>query len=100
MQANVARYAKNRELLLNELPAAGFDKLVTTDGAFYIYADVSALTDDSLDFCRRMLAETGVAATPGIDFDPARGRHFMRFCFSGATADMAEAARRLKAWRK
>lgn len=96
---NVARYERNRELLLNELPAAGFDHLITTDGAFYIYADVSARTDDSLDFCRRMLAETGVAATPGIDFDPKRGHRFVRFCFSGSTDDMAEAARRLKAWR-
>jgi aspartate/methionine/tyrosine aminotransferase len=100
LQANVARYGRNRDLLLNELPGAGFDKLVTTDGAFYIYADISALTDDSLDFCHRMLAETGIAATPGIDFDPVRGHHFMRFCFSGSTKDMAEAARRLKAWGK
>jgi aspartate/methionine/tyrosine aminotransferase len=100
LQGNVARYARNREILLNDLPSAGFDNLITTDGAFYIYADVARLTNDSLDFCRRMLSETGVAATPGIDFDPARGRHFMRFCFSGATADMSEAARRLKEWRK
>ena len=100
LQGNVARYAKNREILLNDLPKAGFDDLTTTDGAFYIYANVARLTNDSLDFCRRMLSETGVAATPGIDFDPARGRHFMRFCFSGATADMVEAARRLKEWRK
>jgi aspartate/methionine/tyrosine aminotransferase len=100
LQANVARYAKNREILLNDLPKAGFDDLITTDGAFYIYANVARLTNDSLDFCQRMLAETGVAATPGIDFDPARGRHFVRFCFSGATADMAEAARRLHDWRK
>jgi aspartate/methionine/tyrosine aminotransferase len=99
LQGNVARYAKNRDLLLNELPQAGFDDLTSTDGAFYIYANVAGLTDDSLAFCRRMLAETGVAATPGIDFDPARGHHFMRFCFSGATDDMAEAARRLKDWR-
>lgn len=96
---NVARYERNRALLLNELPAAGFDHLITTDGAFYIYADVSTRTDNSLDFCRRMLAETGVAATPGIDFDPKRGHRFVRFCFSGSTEDMAEAARRLKAWR-
>lgn len=100
LQGNVARYAKNRELLLNELPRAGFDDLITTDGAFYIYADVARLTNDSLGFCQRMLAETGVAATPGIDFDPARGHHFMRFCFSGATDAMAEAAKRLIAWQK
>ncbi|WP_374375802.1 pyridoxal phosphate-dependent aminotransferase [Dongia sp.] len=100
LQGNVQRYAANRALLLNDLPAAGFRHLISTDGAFYIYADISDLTDDSLGFCRRMLAETGVAATPGIDFDPARGHHFMRFCFSGSTEDMAEAVKRLKAWRR
>ena len=100
LQANIARYGRNREILLNDLPKAGFDDLISTDGAFYIYANVARLTNDSLDFCQRMLVETGVAATPGIDFDPARGRHFMRFCFSGATKDMVEAARRLHAWRK
>ena len=99
LDANVQRYARNRALLLEELPKAGFDKLAPADGAFYIYADISAMTDDSEAFCRRMLAETGIAATPGVDFDPARGRHFMRFSFAGATADMAEAAKRLKAWR-
>jgi aspartate/methionine/tyrosine aminotransferase len=100
LQGNVARYAVNRDLLLNDLPAAGFRHLISTDGAFYIYADISDLTDDSLGFCRRMLSETGIAATPGIDFDPARGHHFMRFCFSGSTEDMAEAVKRLKAWRR
>jgi aspartate/methionine/tyrosine aminotransferase len=100
LQGNIARYGRNREILLNDLPKAGFDDLISTDGAFYIYANVARLTNDSLDFCQRMLVETGVAATPGIDFDPVRGHHFMRFCFSGATKDMVEAARRLHAWRK
>lgn len=99
-QANVRRYAENRALLLNDLPGAGFDKLVATDGAFYVYADVARLTNDSVAFCRRMLQETGVAATPGVDFDGARGRATMRFSFAGSTADMAEAVKRLKAWRK
>lgn len=99
-RANVRRYADNRALLLNELPGAGFDKLIATDGAFYIYADVARLTNDSVDFCRRMLLETGVAATPGVDFDAERGRSTMRFSFAGSTADMAEAVKRLKAWRK
>ena len=94
------RYAANRALLLNDLPGAGFDKLIATDGAFYIYADVARLTNDSVEFCRRMLMETGVAATPGVDFDSARGRAAMRFSFAGSTADMAEAVKRLKAWRK
>ncbi len=98
LDANVARYASNREILLNELPAAGFDRLAPADGAFYVYADVSRLTGDSQDFCRRMLAETGVAATPGLDFDEARGHRFVRFSFAGDPDDMAEAARRLKGW--
>ncbi len=100
LDANVARYARNRALLLDELPKAGFDSLAPADGAFYIYADVSRMTNDSRELCRRMLAETGVAATPGIDFDPERGAAFVRFCFAGATEDMAEAARRLRAWRR
>ena len=99
LDANVKRYARNRELLLAELPKAGFDKLAPADGAFYIYAEVARLTNDSLDFCRRMLSETGVAATPGVDFDPERGSHTVRFSFSGPTGDMAEAARRLIDWK-
>jgi aspartate/methionine/tyrosine aminotransferase len=99
-RANVRRYAANRELLLNDLPGAGFDRLVATDGAFYVYADVARLTNDSVDFCRRMLLETGVAATPGVDFDGQRGHATMRFSFAGSTGQMAEAVKRLKAWRK
>jgi len=99
-KANVRRYAENRALLLSDLPGAGFDKLIATDGAFYVYADVARLTNDSVAFCRRMLLETGVAATPGVDFDGARGHATMRFSFAGSTADMAEAVKRLKAWRK
>lgn len=95
---HVARYARNRELLLRELPKAGFGRLASADGAFYLYADVTHLTNDSSAFCARMLAETGVAATPGIDFDPDRGNRYVRFSFAGRTEDMAEAARRLIAW--
>ena len=94
----VATYARNRALLLEELPKAGFSTMAPADGAFYIYADVSDLTDDSEAYCRRMLAETGIAATPGVDFDPARGHRFLRFSFAGPEADIAEAARRLQAW--
>jgi aspartate/methionine/tyrosine aminotransferase len=100
LQGNVRRYAENRRILLQQLPRAGFDDLAPADGAFYIYADVSRLTNDSQEFCRRMLAETGVAATPGIDFDPERGHRFVRFSFAGATADIATAAERLIAWRR
>ena len=99
LDANVRRYARNRELLLGELPKAGFDELAPADGAFYLYAEVAHLTNDSQDFCRRMLSETGVAVTPGVDFDPERGSHYMRFSFSGPTEDMAEAARRLINWK-
>jgi len=100
LNANVARYARNREVLLAELPGAGFDRLAPADGAFYLYADVSRYTNDSQAFCKRILAETGVACTPGIDFDPSGGHRWLRFSFAGATADMVEAARRLAAWGK
>jgi len=99
LRENLARYAENRALLLAELPAAGFDRLAPADGAFYLYADVAALTNDSVDFCRRMLAETGVACTPGTDFDPQRGHATLRISFAGATATIAEAARRLMRWQ-
>ncbi len=94
----VAAYARNRDLLLGELPQAGFHRLAPADGAFYLYAEITHLTNDSEAFCRRMLAETGVAATPGVDFDPERGNRYLRFSFAGPEAEMAEAARRLKAW--
>ena len=100
LDANVARYSENRAILLDALPKAGFDRLAPADGAFYIYADVAHLTNDSESFCRQMLKDTGVAATPGIDFDPQGGHKFLRFSFAGATADMAEAARRLAVWMK
>jgi aspartate/methionine/tyrosine aminotransferase len=100
LDANVARYARNREILLNELPGAGFDRFAPADGAFYVYTDVSRYTNDSEVFCRRLLAETGVACTPGVDFDPIEGRRFMRLAYPGTEAEMAEAARRIKAWKK
>ncbi len=98
LDAKVAGYARSRELLLRELPLAGFDKLAPADGAFYVFADVTRLTNDSMEFCRKMLAETGVATTPGIDFDPDRGHAFVRFSFAGDYDDVAEAARRIKKW--
>ena len=98
LQANLARYAANREVLLNELPKAGLDDLAPADGAFYVYANVAAHTNDSVEFCRRLLAETGVACTPGVDFDPQRGHATVRFSFAGATDTMAEACRRIAAW--
>src|SRR4249920_399645 len=84
MEAVKRGYEGNRRILMEGLPKAGLDRFLPIDGAFYLYADVSAFTDDSFEFARRLLAEAHVAATPGIDFDPAEGNHFMRFCYAGA----------------
>ncbi|MEA1674450.1 pyridoxal phosphate-dependent aminotransferase [Nitrospirillum sp. BR 11163] len=99
LEGHVARYRRNRDILLDLLPAAGFGRLAPADGAFFIYADISDRADDSQAFCTRLLNETGVALTPGVDFDPVRGHHTVRISFAGAEAEMVEAARRLKAWR-
>jgi aspartate/methionine/tyrosine aminotransferase len=99
LEANIARYRRSRDLLLAALPKAGFPRISPAEGAFYLYADVSDRTNDSRDFCARMLAEAGIAASPGIDFDRKRGHHFMRFSYCGPEADMAEAAARLARWR-
>ena len=99
LDGHVRRYGANRDLLLAGLPAAGLDRLTPAQGAFYLYADVSHLTNDSRDFCKRMLREAGVATTPGVDFDRARGAGTLRISFAGSTAEMEEAVRRLKAWR-
>jgi aspartate/methionine/tyrosine aminotransferase len=99
LEANIARYRRSRALLLAALPQAGFPRISPAEGAFYLYADVSDRTNDSRDFCARMLAEAGIAASPGVDFDRKRGHHFLRFSYCGPEADMAEAAERLKRWR-
>lgn len=100
LQANHKLYAANRELLLNELPLAGFTNIVPADGAFYLYADVSDLTGDSAALARAILEDAGVALTSGVDFDEARGQNFLRFSYSGSTGRMAEAARRLQSWSR
>ncbi len=100
LEANKRVYAANRSLLLEALPAAGFSSIVPADGAFYLYADVGAYTDDSLAFSKLMLEETGIAATPGVDFDEGRGHRYLRFSYAGTTADMAEAAERLQQWAR
>ena len=100
LAANAAVYAANRALLLEALPRLGFTDIVPADGAFYLYCDVSHWTDDSLAFAGEMLDDIAVAVTPGIDFDPRRGRHFIRFSYAGATADMREAVRRLAGWQR
>ncbi|MET9228694.1 pyridoxal phosphate-dependent aminotransferase [Lentzea sp. NPDC003310] len=95
---HLERYRTNRDLLLAGLTDLGIDKLAPADGAFYVYADVRHLTDDSMDFCKRLLDDTGVAIVPGIDFDPVDGHHFVRLSFAGSTQDIEEALRRFKAW--
>ncbi|MGH3862661.1 pyridoxal phosphate-dependent aminotransferase [Actinokineospora sp.] len=98
LDGHVARYATNRELLLTGLPELGIDRIAPADGAFYAYADVTHLTHDSMSFCQRLLADTGLAIVPGIDFDPVDGNRFVRLSFAGATADIEEALRRLRSW--
>ncbi|MEO8810986.1 MAG: aminotransferase class I/II-fold pyridoxal phosphate-dependent enzyme [Rhodanobacter sp.] len=98
LEANMAVYRRNRLLLLNALPSLGLDTIAPPDGAFYIYAKVQHLTDDSVQFCIDLLRETGVATAPGVDFDPVDGRHYMRMSFAASTADIEEAIRRLAPW--
>jgi aspartate/methionine/tyrosine aminotransferase len=98
LDANVARYAANRAMLLERLPQIGLDKLAPADGAFYIYADVSRWTSDSLFWAARMLDETGVAVAPGIDFDTREGGKFIRMCFAGDGEDIARSIEQLGAW--
>ena len=102
LQGHLRRYAANRALLLRELPRAGFTRLAPSHGAFYLYADVAHLTADSRQLAARILAATGVALTPGVDFDRERGRATLRFSYCGSEATVAEAARRLvedQSWR-
>jgi aspartate/methionine/tyrosine aminotransferase len=98
VDAHVRRYRANRDLLVEGLAALGIDKLAPADGAFYVYADISHLTDDSMAWCKRLLAETGLAVVPGIDFDPVQGDRFVRLSFAGAMLDMRRALDRLAAW--
>jgi aspartate/methionine/tyrosine aminotransferase len=98
LRACVAAYRRNRDRLLEALAVAGLRDVVAPEGAFYLYIPVAGTGLDSVELCRRLLAETGVALTPGTDFDPARGHAFARISFAGAEAEVAEAARRLGAW--
>jgi aspartate/methionine/tyrosine aminotransferase len=98
MEAVKHGYEENRRILLDGLPKAGLDKMLPVDGAFYLYADVSRFSNDSFAFAKRMLEETHVAATPGVDFDPVNGAHFLRFCYAGAAAEMHEAVERIGRW--
>ncbi|PYG31757.1 pyridoxal phosphate-dependent aminotransferase [Pelagimonas varians] len=96
LQANMEVYRTNRQLMLDGLPAAGFDRIAPPDGAFYVYADISHITDDSRAFARAILDEAGVAVTPGLDFDQQRGAGTLRFSYARATADITEGLERLR----
>ena len=98
LEGNVEVYRRNRDILLDALPRAGISEMAPADGAFYIYANVSLFTNDSLDFCARLLAETGVAVTPGIDFDTEEGHAYVRISFAGETKTVHDAADRLVSW--
>jgi aspartate/methionine/tyrosine aminotransferase len=95
---HVRRYRANRDLLINALDAGGLTHFAPAEGAFYLYVDISRVTRDSEGFCQRLLAETGVAVTPGVDFDPVNGGGWVRFSFAGSTDEVREAARRLTEW--
>jgi aspartate/methionine/tyrosine aminotransferase len=98
LEARIDRYRINRALLLSRLREAGVTRLAPADGAFYLYADVSRFTDDSVGLCKRLLEEVDVAVTPGVDFDPARGHRFIRLSFAGPRDEVSRAAQRLAIW--
>lgn len=98
LEKNRAAYARNRALLMARLPEMGLGHFAPPDGAFYVYADISRLTSDSMDFCKRLLVEAGVATTPGLDFDPRRGAKTIRLSYAGPEAEVAEGVARLGAW--
>ena len=93
-------YEENRRILTAGFPKIGLDKFLPVDGGFYLYADVSRFSNDSLDFAKRLLNEAGVAATPGIDFDPVNGHNFLRFCYAGSAQEMHKAVQRIGDWLK
>ena len=98
LEGHVEVYRANRALMLDALPALGLSRIAPPDGAFYIWADIGHLTQDSLAFCERLLRDTGVATAPGVDFDPVEGHHFIRFSFAVSTAEVKDALARLIPW--
>jgi aspartate/methionine/tyrosine aminotransferase len=100
LDGHVARYRINRDRLIATMRGVGLTRFAPAEGAFYLYVDVSSVTRDSVAFCRHMLEETGVATTPGRDFDPIHGDRWLRLSFAGATAEIEEAATRLGQWLK
>jgi len=98
MEAVKHGYEDNRRILIEGLPKAGLERFLPVDGAFYLYADVSRFSNDSLGFAKQMLEQAHVAATPGLDFDPLNGGKFVRFCYAGSAAEMHEAVARIGKW--
>nr|WP_314526719.1 aminotransferase class I/II-fold pyridoxal phosphate-dependent enzyme [uncultured Brevundimonas sp.] len=98
LEGHIQTYARNRDLMLRALPTLGLKTIAPPDGAFYIWADIGHLTDDSVAFCEQMLRDTGVATAPGVDFDPVDGRRFIRFSFAVSTPEIEDALRRLGPW--
>lgn len=98
LEGHVATYRRNRALLLERLPAMGLRRIAPPDGAFYIYADIGHLTDDSIGLCRQLLVDTAVATAPGVDFDPVDGSRFLRLSFAVSTEEVEEACRRMAPW--
>ena len=98
LEAHIETYARNRQLMLEALPALGLRKIAPPDGAFYIWADIGHLTNDSVAFCEQLLRDTGVATAPGVDFDPVEGHHFIRFSFAVSTPEIEDALTRLRPW--
>ncbi|MEE2849528.1 MAG: aminotransferase class I/II-fold pyridoxal phosphate-dependent enzyme [Pseudomonadota bacterium] len=98
LEGHIQTYARNRQLMLDALPALGLRKIAPPDGAFYIWADIGHLTNDSVAFCEQLLRDTGVATAPGVDFDPVEGHHFIRFSFAVSTPEIEDALTRLRPW--
>ncbi|WP_333605998.1 pyridoxal phosphate-dependent aminotransferase [Novosphingobium sp.] len=98
LQGHLANYARNREMLLAALPRLGLERIAPPDGAFYIWAEIGHMTNDSLSFCRQLLQDTGVATAPGIDFDPVEGGRYIRFSFAVSPAEIADAIERMAPW--
>ena len=98
LEGHIAVYRANRQLMLDALPALGLKEIAPPDGAFYIWANIAHLTDDSLAFCEDLLRDTGVATAPGVDFDPVEGKRFIRFSFAVSTPEVEEALRRITPW--
>jgi len=98
LEGHVHVYARNRELMLEALPALGLRRIAPPDGAFYIWADIGHLTDDSVAFCEQLLRDTGVATAPGVDFDPVDGHRFIRFSFAVSTSELQDALARMTPW--